>query len=120
MSDLTRAIFLGAAIAIANALLPAAAVGQMLIVDKEAQVGEETPGFVLPYAFHSDVLDLAFGAVAGKRGLLQPQAGAFLNLVASTNGSWVGYLFGDGFRTPLSERLFLSPRISVGDPIRMR
>lgn len=112
-STLTRAIFLGAAIA--NALLPAVAVGQMLIVDKDAEPGAEAPGFVLPYAFHSDVLDLAFGAVAGKRGLLQPQDGAFLNLVGSTNGSWVGHLYGDGFKTPLSKRLFLSPRISVGD-----
>ncbi len=113
MPDLTRAIFLGAAIA--YTLLPAAAVGQMLVVEKGAEAAEEAPGFVLPYAFHSDVLDLAFGAVAGKRGILQPQAGAFLNLVASTNGSYVAYLYADGFETPLSERLFLSPRISVGD-----
>jgi len=110
---LARALVFAASLLTAQ--LPIAAAAQMLILDKDAEAEAEPEGFVLPYAFHSDVLDLAFGAVAGKRGILQPQAGAFLNLIGGTNGSWVGHLYGDGFRTPFSERLFLGPRITAGD-----
>jgi hypothetical protein len=97
-------------------LMPAVAGAQAILIDKDAAgTPEARRGFLIPYAFHSDVLDLAFGVAAGGRGLLQEQTAVVLNLVASTNGSVVGYLLGDGFELPWSDRLFLSPRIMAGD-----
>ena len=90
--------------------------GQAILIDKDAAgTPEARRAFLIPYAFHSDVLDLAFGLAAGGRGILQEQTGVVLNLVAGTNGSFVGYLFGEGFELPWSDRLFLSPRIMAGD-----
>ena len=101
---------------LASLLTSVAAGGQAILIDKDAAgTTEARRGFLIPYAFHSDVFDTAFGLAAGRRGLLQEQTGVVLNLVAGTNGSLVGYLFGEGFELPWSDRLFLSPRIMAGD-----
>jgi hypothetical protein len=101
---------------LATLLTAAPAGGQAILIDKDAAgTPEARRGFLVPYAFHSDVLDLAFGFAAGGRGLLQEQTGAVLNLVAGTNGSVVGYFFVEGIELPWSNRLFLSPRIMGGD-----
>jgi len=92
------------------------AIGQAILIDKDAAgAAEARRAFLIPYAFHSDVLDLAFGLAAGGRGIFQEQTAVVLNLVAGTNGSFVGYLFGEGFELPWSDRLFFSPRIMAGD-----
>ena len=84
--------------------------GQAILIERSNARADERKAFVIPYAFHSDVLSTAFAVAAGGRGVLQEQDAVVLNLVGSTNGSWVAYLFGEAFRTPWSDRLFLSPR----------
>jgi hypothetical protein len=97
-------------------VLPAAGSAQAILEEKGAVAADrERKAFLLPYAFHSDVLSTAFGLAAGGRGILQPQDTIVLNQVGSTNGSWVTYLFGEAFRTPWSDRLFFSPRLMLGD-----
>jgi hypothetical protein len=101
---------------LASLLTSVAASGQAILIDKDAAgTPEGRRAFLIPYAFHSDSLDTAFGLAAGGRGILQEQSSVVLNLVAGTNGSFVGYLFGEGFELPWSDRLFLSPRIMAGD-----
>lgn len=97
-------------------LAPSGALAQAVILERDAAAAAgERRAFLIPYAFHSDVLSTAFGVAAGGRGILQPQDGLVLNLVGSTNGSWVVYAYGEAFRTPWSDRFFLSPRVMVGD-----
>jgi hypothetical protein len=96
-------------------LLPGGASAQAILVDEDVAAREGRQAFIIPYAFHSDVIATAFGIAAGGRGILQEQDGLVINQIASTNGSIVTYLFGEAFRTPWTDRLFLSPRIMVGD-----
>lgn len=96
-------------------LLPVVVSAQAILVDEDAAAQKGRSAFIIPYVFHSDVISTAFGIAAGGRGILQEQDGLVINQIGSTNGSWVTYLFGEAFRTPWTDRIFLSPRIMVGD-----
>jgi hypothetical protein len=93
--------------------LPAAAPAQDIVVDAR-DPGEAKGGFLLPYAFNSDLLDWAIGAAVGGRGYFQEQVAFAGTAIASTNGSVAAYLYLENLELPFGERLFVSPRITTG------
>ena len=67
------------ALFLASLLASSPAIGQAILIDKDAAgAAEARRAFLIPYAFHSDVLDLAFGLAAGGRGIFQEQTAVVL------------------------------------------
>jgi hypothetical protein len=95
---------------------PAAAHAQSILIERDLEPGDEDGQFfALPFAFTSDVMGFAVGAVAGGRSLFQEQTVFAGSLIGSTNGSFATYLYAENFQLPLGDRLFASPRITYAD-----
>lgn len=94
----------------------APAFAQSILVERALEPGEEDGQFfALPFAFTSDVLGFAVGAMAGGRGLFQDQTVFAGSLIGSTNGSLATYLYAENIKLPFGERFFASPRITYAD-----
>ncbi len=68
----------------------------------------------LPYGFYNEKFGFAVGYVYGRIGYPQQQSSMITTVMAGTEGSAMGFLIGQDFRLPGTERWFVDPIASVG------
>lgn len=85
-----------------------------IVLDVE-QKEMEPRWLVLPYFFHTETLDTAYGIGGGTSGYLQPQMGSFITVLGSTNDTKAVFWAVKEYQLPLQKRLFIDFVGSAGD-----
>ena len=83
-----------------------------LEVDQEAP---EPSKIILPFVFHTEALQTAYGVFLGGSGHFQPQASVFGAAFATTNDTVAGFIGMQDIQFPFARRLFLTLYGSKGD-----
>jgi hypothetical protein len=86
---------------------------QNIILD----VGQEKPEprwLILPYVFHTESLQTAYGIAGGTSGYLQPQMGSFAAIMGTTNSSAAAFLAISDYQLPFLKRGFIDFKGSAG------
>ncbi len=91
------------------------AFGASIIRDKN-EIGKKLypQHLVLPFAFYNETFDFAYGIAWGANGFIQDQMRTFTEIMGSSNASFNFSTVVSDYKLPFSERLFLSPVISIG------
>ncbi|MCB0343850.1 MAG: BamA/TamA family outer membrane protein [Bdellovibrionales bacterium] len=89
------------------------AFAQFTARDFDARDEKAERSLLIPYAFSSESLEVAFGLAGGTGGYLQEQMTTFAALLYSSNESGGVYLFLNQYQLPFAERLFLSANFSL-------
>lgn len=72
------------------------------------QKTQESSKLILPYAFHTEALQTAYGVFLGESGHFQPQTSAFVTAYATSNDSVAGFVGIKDIQFPFARRLFLT------------
>ena len=86
---------------------------QNIILD----VGQEKPEprwLILPYAFHAESLQTAYGIAGGTSGFIQPQMATFAALMGTSNSSAAAFLVILDYQLPFLKRGFIGFKGSAG------
>lgn len=86
---------------------------QNIILD----VGQKKPEprwLILPYVFHTESLETAYGIAGGTSGVLQPQMASFAALLGTTNSSAAVFLAISDYQLPFLKRGFIEFKGSLG------
>ncbi|WP_027183722.1 BamA/TamA family outer membrane protein [Desulfovibrio inopinatus] len=94
-------------------IVPTTAMSQYMI-HEDGEPEKSGRALALPYAFHSDSLDVAYGVAGGMSGYFQRQSSLAVAVLGSSNNSYAAYLLLNDFRIPFLDRLFFDVNASVG------
>ena len=85
-----------------------------LEVDQEAP---EPSKIILPFVFHTEALQTAYGVFLAGSGHFQPQASVFGAAFATTNDTVAGFIGMQDIQFPFARRLFLTLYGSKGESL---